>query len=420
MELTLRNNIKTIYWMIFFQSFMIIIAVFVPLLQRYGLSMSQVLQTQALFAFVVAVFEVPSGYLADLWGRKNTIVIGEGLIALGYLWLLSADGFTDFLVYEALMGLGLSLSSGADLALLYDSQTALNNESGEVHIPQGKHISRIVAIEGYGGAASGIVASLLTLMGLDWVIWAQFFCGFISLSFALCLVEAPRRISRESHGDNFQKVLSTMLFKPMVMWTSLAIIVFSLVGLYTFWVLQKYWELQGIPVAWFGYLWAVHCAIRGIVAQHAHDVERILGWEKIFMLSAALPIIGLLGMGLFTGWLGIAFALGLIVCRGLSTVVFYDALNSRVDGDFRATINSLVSLGTRGLFIVTGPLLGYGVDTMGVTSTLLVLAAILMPIVLTVLYFLSTHIHKDSAEETQRQEVFEQQGFEKTKETLTA
>lgn len=138
------------------------------------------------------------------------------------------------------------------------------------------------------------------------------------------------------------------------------------------------------------------------------------------MLSAALPIIGLLGMGLFTGWLGIAFALGLIVCRGLSTVVFYDALNSRVDGDFRATINSLVSLGTRGLFIVTGPLLGYGVDTMGVTSTLLVLAAILMPIVLTVLYFLSTHIHKDSAEETQRQEVFEQQGFEKTKETLTA
>ncbi len=43
MELTLRHNIKNIYWMAFFQSFMIIIAVFVPLLQRHGLSMSQVL-----------------------------------------------------------------------------------------------------------------------------------------------------------------------------------------------------------------------------------------------------------------------------------------------------------------------------------------------------------------------------------------
>jgi MFS family permease len=78
MELTLKKNIKTIYWMFFFQSFMIVIAVFVPLLQRHGLSMSQVLQTQALFAFVVATFEVPSGYLADLWGRKNTIIIGFG------------------------------------------------------------------------------------------------------------------------------------------------------------------------------------------------------------------------------------------------------------------------------------------------------------------------------------------------------
>ena len=57
--------------MVFFQSFMIVIAVFVPLLQRYGLSMSQVLQTQALVALVVAAFEGPSGYLADLWGRAN-------------------------------------------------------------------------------------------------------------------------------------------------------------------------------------------------------------------------------------------------------------------------------------------------------------------------------------------------------------
>jgi len=403
MELTLRNNIKTIYWMFFFQSFMIIIAVFVPLLQRYGLSMAQILQTQALFALVVAVFEVPSGYLADLWGRKNTIIVGEGLIALAYLWLLSADGFGDFLIYEALMGLGISMSSGADLALLYDSQSALNAEAGENHVAQGKHISRVVAIEGYGGAASGIAASFLTLLGLDWVLWAQFFCGFRSLSFALRLVEAPRLLSLGSHTQNFQKVLSTMLFRPMVLWTSFAIIVFGLLGLYSFWLLQKYWELQGIPVTWFGYLWATHCVIRGLVAHYAHDVEKALGWEKILMLSATLPIIGLFGMGLFSGWLGIAFALGLIVSRGLSTVVFYDALNSRVNGDFRATVNSLVSLGTRGLFIVTGPLLGYSADSVGVHNTLLILAAVLLPVVMAVLYFLSTHIRQEVALEIETQ-----------------
>jgi len=395
MELTLRHNIRNIYYMFFFQSFMIIIAVFVPLLQRYGLTMSQVLQTQALFALVVAVFEVPSGYLADLWGRKNTIMVGMGMIAMAYLWLLSSDTFRDFLFYEILMGLGLSLASGADLALLYDTQTALN-EQGDQHGSHGKHISRIVALEGYGGAASGITASALTLLGFDWVLWAQFFCGFIALSFALCLVEPPRRISTDTHRANLQKVFSTMLFRPMVFWTSLAIIVFSLLGLYAFWVYQKYWELNGIPVAWFGYLWAVHCVLRGLIGQWAHEIEEVLGWQRVFRLSAALPIIALVGMGLFSGWMGIAFTVGLIICRGLSTVVFYDALNKRVDGDFRATVNSLVSLGTRGLFIVTGPVLGYGVDALGVNSTLLILAVFLAPLLTFVLFFLSRHIRDES------------------------
>ena len=399
MKTTLHNNIRNIYWMFFFQSFMIIIAVFVPLLQRHGLTMAQVLQTQALFALVVAVCEVPSGYLADLWGRKNTIVIGEGLITLAYLWLLQADSFADFLVYEGLMGIGISLCSGADLALLYDTQTALNEQGEGAGTAHGKHISRLVAIEGYGGAAAGIAASFLTLLGLDWVLWAQFFCGFLSLGFALSLVEAPRRISIEGHRANVQKVLSTMLFKPMVLWTSLAIIVFGLTGLYAFWVYQKYWEYNGIPVTWFGYLWALHSVLRGIVGHWAPEIEDALGWRRVFMLIAAVPFIGLIGMGLFGGWLGIAFTLGLIVCRGLSTVVLYDALNKRVEGDFRATVNSLVSLGTRGLFIVTGPILGYGVDRLGVNSTLLILAAVLLPIVVTVLWFLAKSILREPEEE---------------------
>jgi len=345
---------------------------------------------------VIAVLEVPSGYLADLWGRKNTIMIGQGAIAMAYLWLLPADSFVDFLVYEMLMGIGMSLSSGADLALLYDTQTALDQQVGRAGSGHSKHISRLVAIEGYGGAASGLAASFLTLLGLDWVLWAQFFCGFFALSFALCLVEAPRQISLESHRENLTRVITTMIYRPLVLWTSAAIMVFGLIGLFSFWMLQKYWEFQGIPVTWFGYLWAAHNMVRALVAHHAHDIEETLGWRRVLILSALLPVIGLMGMGLFPGWLGISFSLGVIICRGLTSVVFYDALNKRVEGDFRATINSLVRLGTRGLFIVTGPILGYSMDTLGVTSTLRLLSLLLIPVVLSVLYYLSLHIRRDN------------------------
>ena len=42
MNISLHNNIKTLYAIGFFQSFIVVIPVFVPLLQGYGLSMSQV------------------------------------------------------------------------------------------------------------------------------------------------------------------------------------------------------------------------------------------------------------------------------------------------------------------------------------------------------------------------------------------
>ena len=76
MKRSLQNNIQAIYLMGFFTGFMVVVPVFVPLLQGHGLSMTQVLQTQALFALTIALCEVPSGYIADLWGRRNAILAG--------------------------------------------------------------------------------------------------------------------------------------------------------------------------------------------------------------------------------------------------------------------------------------------------------------------------------------------------------
>ena len=98
MNRSLHNIIRTIYLMGFCHSFMVVIPVFVPLLQGYGLSMSQVLQTQAMFALTIALCEVPSGSIADLWGRRRAILLGSALNAVGFFSLLWADSFVDFLL----------------------------------------------------------------------------------------------------------------------------------------------------------------------------------------------------------------------------------------------------------------------------------------------------------------------------------
>jgi MFS family permease len=378
----------------FFHSFMVVIPVFVPLVQGYGLSMSEVLQTQALFAMTVALTEVPSGYIADLWGRKRAILLGSLLNGFGFLALVWADSFADFLRYEFILGLGISLISGADLALLYDSETLLQEQEEGGAAGASRSLSRLISIEAGASGIAGIVASLLLIYSnMQALLIVQALCGFMPFLLGLMLMETPRPELQVSHSANAREIFRLLLFgKPVVLWTTLAIIVFGLLAIYSFWMYQKYWELQGLPVASFGYIWAVFALVVSVSARYAGVIEQFLGWRRLLWLAASLPIIGLLGMAFLGGWAGVMFGLVIQVSRGLSLTVFYDALNRRVPGDFRATVNSLVSLGVRGVFIVTGPGLGYLLDQRGMPVTLVILACVFAPLFLLVIAGLGSRI----------------------------
>ena len=400
---SLENNIKAIYLLGFFTGFMVVVPVFVPLLQGYGLSMSQVLQTQALFALTIALLEVPSGYIADLWGRRNAILVGSGLNALGFFSLLWADSFVDFLVYEFILGVGFSLISGADLALLYDTEVYLQEKKLGGGAGASKSLSRLIAVEAAASGTAGIAASLLLLWSMESVVLVQAFTGFAPFLLAMLLVEAPRPATatdpQEKHSANARKIVDMLLFgKPVVTWTAFAIAVFGLLAVYVFWIYQKYWELQGIPLTSFGYIWAAFALTVSLSARFSEALAQRLGYRGVLVMIAVLPIVGLLGMAFAAGWLGVVFGFAIQISRGLSMTIFYEALNRRVPGEFRATVNSLVSLGVRSTFIVTGPLLGMALDSQGMQPTLLGLVAIFAPLMGLVLVPLVLRIRREQAE----------------------
>ena len=396
MNRSLHNNIRTIYLLGFFQSFMVVIPVFVPLLQGYGLSMSQVLQTQALFALTIALCEVPSGYIADMWGRRQAILIGSSLNAVGFISLLWADSFVDFLLYEIILGVGFSLISGADLALLYDTEVYLQERELPGGAGAGKSLSRLIAVEAAASGVAGITASVLLLWSMDGVVIVQALTGLMPLLLAFALVEVPRPAAHTSARGDARHIMELLLFgKPVVLWTAFAITVFGLLAVYVFWTYQKYWEIQGVPVASYGYIWAAFALTVSIAARYASNLEQYLGTRRVLYLVGALPLLGLLGMALGSGWIGVMFGFALQVSRGITMSLFYQALNRRVPGNFRATVNSLVSLCVRAVFIVTGPLLGYALDRLGVESTLLLLAAVFAPLIAVVLIPLVIRIRRE-------------------------
>ncbi len=396
MNRSLQNNIRTIYTMGFFHSFIVVVPVFVPLLQGYGLTMSQVLQTQAIFALTTALCEVPSGYIADVWGRRPAILLGSVLNGLGFLSLLWADGFVDFLVYEAILGVGFSLISGADLALLYDTEVYLQERGLPGGTGAGKSLSRLISVEAAAAGVAGIVASLMLLWSLEAVVILQAVVGFAPLLLGLALIEVPRRAVQGSHREHARRILALLLFdRPVVLWTALAICLFGVLGLYIFWSYQKYWEFRGIPLAWYGYIWAAFALTVSLAARYTAALEQHLGTRALVCLIAGLPLVGLLGMACSPGWIGVLFGFANQVSRGMSMSLFYEALNKRVPGDFRATVNSLVSLGIRGLFIATGPLLGIALDYLGIRDTLLLMAAVFAPLMTLVLLPLLVRIRRE-------------------------
>src|SRR4029077_17974977 len=149
-----NRNIKLLYGFSFFDPFMLVIPVWVPYLATHGITMRQFMELQAVFALVILVGEVPSGLLSDLWGRKKTLLLGSTLKAVSFSLLPLWSSYEGFLFYHVTMGVALSMISGGDVALLYDS-----------HLAAGGEKSRGTAVLGNANLATQMGTTMSALLG---------------------------------------------------------------------------------------------------------------------------------------------------------------------------------------------------------------------------------------------------------------
>ena len=371
----LRANVGRTLWLGFFKTFLIIMPVAVPFFQSKGLSMQEVFSLQALFAFVVMLTEAPSGYLADLIGRRRCLILGFAFSGVGHSLLLVAEGFWTLALYETALAFSYSLTSGADLALLYDTELARGSSDRR----QRQVVGKLYAVSTLSQATAGVACSLLLLWGtLGGVVAAQVLVGWLPLLFAWRLREPPvARLSTESHFANMGRITRHLLRRDLVLrLVFLALCIWSLTTFYAVWLLPKLWEQQGLGLAHFGYLWAGLSFLSAVAGRWTHKLEDRISPAGVLAVMGFAPVLGYLWLDHLGIAGGLLAASTFFIARGLGTVILTDALNSRVPSEFRATANSLASFGFRGLFVITGPLVGLHFDLWGMTATLLMLAAL--------------------------------------------
>jgi len=94
-----------------------------------GLTFHDFLIGESVFAAMMILLDVPTGWLADQWGRKKTLISGAFVFGLGILALYYSIGFWTVILAQGVVGIGSSLMTGANSALLYDSLLAAKREA---------------------------------------------------------------------------------------------------------------------------------------------------------------------------------------------------------------------------------------------------------------------------------------------------
>ncbi len=93
----------------------------VLLAQNRGVTLGQIGLLFGVYALTAAVFEVPSGMLADSWGRKPTTLLAYVLMIAAQTLLLWAFSLPLLLVWALFYGVGRALVSGALEAWFVDA-----------------------------------------------------------------------------------------------------------------------------------------------------------------------------------------------------------------------------------------------------------------------------------------------------------
>jgi len=181
---------KSLRWML------LIMLVLIPFFQENGLGLQDILLLQAAFSTSLIIFEVPSGYIADVIGRKVTLIVGSIIGAIAFSLYATAYTFYEFLLVEMLLGIGGSLISGADSALLYDTLLELKKEE-----QYQKYAGRLSSIANFSEGIAAIIGGELALISLRTPLYIEAIFTIFAVPIAFTLVE-PKRHKAENREKN--------------------------------------------------------------------------------------------------------------------------------------------------------------------------------------------------------------------------
>ncbi|GAP58686.1 uncharacterized MFS-type transporter YxaM [Arthrobacter sp. Hiyo1] len=346
-----------------------------------GLSNLEAFAANAFFTAGMVVFEVPTGVVADGWGRRVSFLLGTVTLAGStylyfLLWQLSAP-FLWWAVVSVLLGLGFTFFSGAVEAWLVDALRFTGYEGGlETVLGRGQMVSGAAMLA--GSVAGGVIAQA-TNLGVPFLIRVGVLLAMFVVAFLL-MHDVGFTPERSAHPLKATRAvldasIENGLKNPPVRYVMLAAPFSAGVGIYVFYALQPYLlQLFGDPRAY---------SVAGLAAAIVAGAQVVGGWlaprirrlvrkrTTVLILSGVVSASILVVLG-FTNvfWVALALLTFWAMVDSAATPVRQAYVNDMIPSKQRATVLSFDSLMGSSGGVVVQPLLGRAADVYGYSASL--------------------------------------------------
>lgn len=363
----LKRNIRLDYISSFIANLNMQSSIWVLYLAYCGLSLAEIGLLEGIYHATSMICEIPSGAVADLLGRKRSMVLSRICIALSCIIMLFAGSFWSFALSFIIQALGNNFNSGSEEALVYDSMKALGQEEQYMGV-YGRLNVVIEVSQGIATVAGGILAES------SWI-WCYSACVIIAVLALLPVVpmtEAPYASEEKRAGirgmvaAHFRAcaviMRSDRRIGGIIVYYSAVFAAETLLFYYS----QQYYAQLGYSKIQISMVLLIVSIVSCAGAVLSEKIFRRLGDKTVF--AATLGI----GAGLLCyGFQNVVVAVIAFSFAGFCNSVLYpvhsEQLNRLIPSEQRATLISVDSMFFSIGMILMFPLAGVMADHWGLT-----------------------------------------------------
>src|SRR5471030_98675 len=297
----LKRNISISYVYSFLLELNITSAIWVVYLGFKGMSLVEIGLLESIYHTTGLFFEIPTGVIADVYGKKFSVVIGRFVSVVSCIVMIISDTFLGFGIAFVLSAAAMNLNSGAGEALVYDSLKELGEEDKYKMI--WGNLAFIMSIaQGIAVLIGGVLADIKFLYAYVLGTIIQIVALIVAYNFNEPPVHKDNERNQQGNSILHQLMTSIKILKKsrvvlyLILFSALVASLQTTVYFYS----QQYFSDMNYSKTKIAIICAISSLVEAISSKYAYKFEKSLKLKGTLISISLINIFSLMGLALIS------------------------------------------------------------------------------------------------------------------------